>query len=218
MGDSVDAINTMEVNINVPGTQPQISAQDDINGVDINVGSLSLEDEPEAQPEVIDPPKKFRLEQQDLFKALVLENAARIDEQQECNKQKRRIDGKLQEGLTIEQLMKEQGQEAMQTPRDHQIELFNRAKMENTIAVLETGSGKTLIAVLLIRWVLDQELEDRAKGMPARTTFFMVGVWSNNLDHVAYNVHRCHPTHLFTSRLRCSRSIWTKALPPSVVT
>jgi endoribonuclease Dicer len=184
MGDSIDAVDTMEVDIGVPYTQPQKPEQNDINGIDVNIGSLSIDDEPEPLPEIIDPPKKFRLEQQDLFKDLVLQNAAKIDEAQECNKQKRKIDGKLQEGLTIEQLMKEQGKQAMDNPREYQNELFERAKKENTIAVLETGSGKTLIAVLLIRWVLDQELEDRAKGMPARTTFFMVSSASKYLVHV----------------------------------
>ena len=36
------------------------------------------------------------------------------------------------------------------------------------------GSGKTLIAVLLLKWVLDQELEDRAAGKPERIAFFVV--------------------------------------------
>ena len=59
-------------------------------------------------------------------------------------------------------------------PREYQLELFERAKKENTIAVLDTGSGKTLIAVLLLKHVLEQELESRAKGNPPRVAFFLV--------------------------------------------
>ncbi|KAH0556704.1 hypothetical protein GP486_005507 [Trichoglossum hirsutum] len=59
-------------------------------------------------------------------------------------------------------------------PREYQTELFERAKKQNIIAVLDTGSGKTLIAVLLIRHVLDQELGNRALGNPPRITFFLV--------------------------------------------
>jgi endoribonuclease Dicer len=58
--------------------------------------------------------------------------------------------------------------------RDYQSELFARAKAGNVIAVLDTGSGKTLIAALLLRDVLTQELEDRAAGKPRRTSFFLV--------------------------------------------
>lgn len=36
-------------------------------------------------------------------------------------------------------------------PREYQMELFEKAKKENIIAVLDTGSGKTLIAVMLIK-------------------------------------------------------------------
>ncbi|KAF3903015.1 hypothetical protein ABW20_dc0109555 [Dactylellina cionopaga] len=59
-------------------------------------------------------------------------------------------------------------------PREYQLELFEKAKLQNTIAVLDTGSGKTLIATLLIRWVLDQELEERAKGRPPKICVFLV--------------------------------------------
>ena len=40
--------------------------------------------------------------------------------------------------------------------------------------MLDTGSGKTLIAVLLLKHILDQELEDRAQGKPRRIAFFLV--------------------------------------------
>ncbi|KAI9888976.1 MAG: Dicer-like protein 1 [Vezdaea aestivalis] len=59
-------------------------------------------------------------------------------------------------------------------PREYQLELFERAKTQNTIAVLDTGSGKTLIAVLLLRYILDKELEDRAAGLKPRISFFLV--------------------------------------------
>jgi superfamily II DNA or RNA helicase len=37
-------------------------------------------------------------------------------------------------------------------PRKYQEEIFNRAQAGNIIAALETGSGKTFISTLLIRW------------------------------------------------------------------
>ncbi|TDZ40611.1 Dicer-like protein 1 [Colletotrichum spinosum] len=60
------------------------------------------------------------------------------------------------------------------TPREYQLELFERAKKRNVIAVLDTGSGKTLIAALLLRHVLEQEMIDRAAGKPKRIAFFLV--------------------------------------------
>ncbi|KAI9723933.1 MAG: hypothetical protein M1812_000651 [Candelaria pacifica] len=59
-------------------------------------------------------------------------------------------------------------------PREYQLELFERAKKQNIIAVLDTGSGKTLIAVLLLKYTIDQELEDRALGKQRRISFFLV--------------------------------------------
>ncbi|QSZ34569.1 hypothetical protein DSL72_006163 [Monilinia vaccinii-corymbosi] len=83
-------------------------------------------------------------------------------------------------------------QHIISSPRDYQLELFERAKKQNIIAVLDTGSGKTFIAVLLLRYIIDQELEDRAIGKPKRVSFFLVdsvtlchqqhSVLKNNLD------------------------------------
>ena len=50
-------------------------------------------------------------------------------------------------------------------PRDYQLELYERARRENTIAVLGTGTGKTLIACLLIKDILVQERVNRASGI-----------------------------------------------------
>jgi len=60
------------------------------------------------------------------------------------------------------------------TPREYQLELFEKAKTQNVIAVLDTGSGKTLIAALLLRWTLQQEMEARSRGNPKRVAFFLV--------------------------------------------
>ncbi|TPX45775.1 hypothetical protein SeLEV6574_g03670 [Synchytrium endobioticum] len=55
-------------------------------------------------------------------------------------------------------------------PRSYQVELFERAKSGNTIAVLETGTGKTLISCLLIKHVYDQ---DRNSGISGRLCVFL---------------------------------------------
>lgn len=44
-------------------------------------------------------------------------------------------------------------------PREYQYEIFKKAVSENTIAVLDTGAGKTLIAVMLIKHMLALERE-----------------------------------------------------------
>ena len=79
------------------------------------------------------------------------------------------------EALSVRNLMaKHESTIIISDPREYQVELFERAKKQNIIAVLDTGSGKTLIAVLLLKHVLDQELDDRAKGKPRRIAFFVV--------------------------------------------
>lgn len=77
--------------------------------------------------------------------------------------------------LSIRQLMaKNESKPIITGPREYQLELFERAKQQNTIAVLDTGTGKTLIAVLLLRHTMDQELEKRRLGEKARIAFFLV--------------------------------------------
>ncbi|KAI1124414.1 hypothetical protein F5Y10DRAFT_269094 [Nemania abortiva] len=60
------------------------------------------------------------------------------------------------------------------SPREYQTELFERAKEKNIIAVLDTGAGKTLIAALLLRHIIEQELDDRKAGKGHRLAFFLV--------------------------------------------
>lgn len=71
---------------------------------------------------------------------------------------------------------KEQQQESdriINRARDYQQELFERAKEENVIAVLDTGTGKTLIAAMLIRHVLEEEVSAEAQGEPLKFVFFL---------------------------------------------
>jgi len=42
-------------------------------------------------------------------------------------------------------------------PRQYQEEIFEKAVRANVIAALDTGSGKTFISTLLIKWVSTQE-------------------------------------------------------------
>lgn len=80
-----------------------------------------------------------------------------------------------EEQLSIRDILAQQETTVRITnPRDYQTELFERAKGDNVIAVLDTGSGKTHIATLLLRHILDMELDHRARGGIPRMAFFLV--------------------------------------------
>ncbi|CAM1503201.1 Fc.00g079770.m01.CDS01 [Cosmosporella sp. VM-42] len=95
---------------------------------------------------------------------------------------------------TLSSLQEEhENKKIIESPREYQIELFERAKQKNTIIVLDTGSGKTLISALLLRNTLEKELQDRALKKQKKVAFFLVekvalcvqqyGVLKDNLDH-----------------------------------
>ncbi|KAF1943056.1 endoribonuclease dcr-1 [Clathrospora elynae] len=95
-----------------------------------------------------------------------------------------------EEQLSIREILaKQETTVRITNPRDYQTELFHRAKSENVIAVLDTGSGKTHIATLLLRHILEEELESRAKGGIHKVAFFLVD--SVNLVFQQANVLRC---------------------------
>lgn len=92
-----------------------------------------------------------------------------------ANEAKKRRGQAEDDQVTIKKLLaKQEPTVIIRDPREYQLELYERAKNQNTIAVLDTGSGKTLIAVLLLRHVVDQELERRANGHAPRVAFFLV--------------------------------------------
>ncbi|CAD6499017.1 BgTH12-04671 [Blumeria graminis f. sp. triticale] len=97
------------------------------------------------------------------------------------------------------------------TPREYQVELFNRAKQKNIIAVLDTGSGKTLIAVLLLRHIISQELEDRALGKNRRISFFLVdSVQLVFQQHAVLKANLNSPMAMFCGDMGCD--LWSKEL------
>ncbi|KAK9768192.1 Dicer-like protein 1 [Basidiobolus ranarum] len=61
-------------------------------------------------------------------------------------------------------------------PRQYQIDIFQGALSRNVIAVLDTGTGKTLISVLVIQHILQIEKEFHEMTGKRRITFFLVNL------------------------------------------
>ncbi|KAL9089736.1 MAG: hypothetical protein Q9159_002383 [Coniocarpon cinnabarinum] len=80
-----------------------------------------------------------------------------------------------QEVETIKDLLrKREGRHIIGSPHAFQTELFERAKAQNTLVVADTGSGKTLVSMLLLNHVMSEELEARASGSSRKVAFFVV--------------------------------------------
>jgi hypothetical protein len=88
-----------------------------------------------------------------------------MEELQSLQKRKRAIHKELQPLSVVKVSIQAERSRKRLEPRDYQIELYERARRENTIAVLGTGTGKTLIACLLIKDILVQERVNRISGM-----------------------------------------------------
>lgn len=103
-----------------------------------------------------------------------------------------------------------QAESIIDKAREYQQELFERARDENVIAVLDTGSGKTLIAALLIKHFLQQELIDRNNDKPAKIIFFLV-----NSVHLARQQARFLNLNLAQNVIplfgNTSEDLWRKA-------
>ena len=88
-----------------------------------------------------------------------------MEELQSLQKRKRAIHKEIQPLSVVKVSIQAERSRKRLEPRDYQMELYERARRENTIAVLGTGTGKTLIACLLIKDILVQERVNRVAGM-----------------------------------------------------
>ncbi|KAL2189647.1 hypothetical protein L209DRAFT_722470 [Thermothelomyces heterothallicus CBS 203.75] len=116
---------------------------------------------------------------------------------------------------TLNSLMRQlENRHIITSPRDYQLELFELAKTRNTIAVLDTGSGKTLIAALLLRWTIQNELESRSSGLPKRIAFFLVDkVALVFQQHAVLTCNLDYPIEKFCGDMveNVSEDFWRKA-------
>ncbi|KAG8627840.1 hypothetical protein KVT40_003713 [Elsinoe batatas] len=156
----------------------------------------------------IDPPLTVhsrKLKQHSIFRSWMLQQVASDVQpaRDKCGKDT------TKQQLSISQIIGDQESEhIIDDPREYQLELFERAKQHNTIAVLDTGTGKTLIAVLLLRHIVDQELDDRLAGKPSRIAFFLVpavnlvfqqqAVLKHNLNHEVARIYGAMGIDLWT--------------------
>ncbi|PIA15394.1 P-loop containing nucleoside triphosphate hydrolase protein, partial [Coemansia reversa NRRL 1564] len=58
-------------------------------------------------------------------------------------------------------------------PRDYQLSLFKQALTKNSIVMLETGTGKTLVAVMLIEWASAQTREHMLPRLRKKVRVFL---------------------------------------------
>lgn len=88
-----------------------------------------------------------------------------MEELQALQKRKRAIHKEMQPLSVVKVSIQAERSRKRLEPRDYQMELYERARRENTVAVLGTGTGKTLIACLLIKDILVQERVNRVAGL-----------------------------------------------------
>ncbi|XP_057715847.1 endoribonuclease Dicer isoform X5 [Corythoichthys intestinalis] len=74
------------------------------------------------------------------------------------------------------------------TPRKYQVELLEAALEHNTIVCLNTGSGKTFIAVLLTK-ELSHQIRGQYQGNAKRTVFLVNSAMSANQQAAAVRTH-----------------------------
>ncbi|KAI8991530.1 dicer-2 protein [Mycotypha africana] len=133
---------------------PPVPKVNDMNDIDPAILSKYLElDLLEATPDskAIDP-SQLELEEKERLELDTLALEADLDEK----------------------LYEQKVREAILKPREYQYELYQKALEENVIAVLDTGSGKTLISILLLKQMALQERNARLKRPETKLAFFLV--------------------------------------------
>ena len=153
---------------NINTVEPDAEAQDDSEANEVGSG---------AHRPLLG--NEQRRQQNAIFESYLVEKSKAITKEDNKAELKRYKD----EELSVESILASAESATIKDPREYQVELFEKSKKENIIAVLDTGSGKTLIAVLLLRHILDQELEDRAAGKAPKVAFFLVSCGLRWLPH-----------------------------------
>ncbi|KAH7324737.1 hypothetical protein B0I35DRAFT_349113 [Stachybotrys elegans] len=115
------------------------------------------------------------------------------------------------------------GKHIIASPREYQLEMFERAKKKNIIVVLDTGSGKTLIAALLLRHTIEQELEHRAIGREKKVAFFLVEKvalclqqWKVLDQNLEYPVSKLYGTAALTGNIS-TKEFWVDQIASNMV-
>jgi endoribonuclease Dicer len=163
--------------------EEEVSDGESLTGVIIGKDNSDGEDDIDADITHIHAPKTSA-EQKKAQDALIRAYAAKRTEEITEVEVKEAIKNADDEVLSIKDILaKQEASAKIVNPRDYQNELFEKAKQENIIAVLDTGSGKTHIATLLLRHIIDEELESRAKENPPRLPFFLVGLHECYISH-----------------------------------
>ena len=151
---------------------------DKLPSTKIQVGELLLSSDSESEDEVVTQRGKKlsekRRRENILFSAWEAQQGTKITEKESIQATQTAHNAD-DEFLSVQGLMaKTDSAKIIASPRDYQVDLCERAKKQNTIAVLDTGSGKTHIAVLLLQHTLDIELENRRLGVQPKVAFFLV--------------------------------------------
>ncbi|ORY95656.1 dicer-2 protein [Syncephalastrum racemosum] len=148
-----------------PNAEPSINDNKDSNDEDAEFllaqKSMNQVDE-EKLSRYLDP----------AFLEVVPDNEAKIADQYMQEEELNLLES--EEGMLMEDVDEAPQGPIMLEPREYQHELFRRARDENVIAVLDTGSGKTLIAVMLLKHIAYKEREERLQRRHTKLSFFLV--------------------------------------------
>ncbi|KAH8651518.1 hypothetical protein BGZ60DRAFT_187238 [Tricladium varicosporioides] len=200
-----------------PSVEASVKDNDDAD--DADHGHVETEgDDDDDQAQLAGRPKKIT-ERKRRLNAVAENHVQKLLQNQ--NKQSRVSPEEEQHQSARWLVNQSENRKIISTPREYQVELFERAKEKNIVAVLDTGSGKTLIAVLLLRHIFAEELECRALGEPKRLSFFLVdSVTLVFQQHAVLKANLDQPMDLFCGDMGCglwNRESWEKHFNKNMV-